>query len=100
MAEVKSGADLPLALVRLEKAITQFAPSEPDVYFELGEGYSNAGKQKEAIHWYIEALRRRPTFRHAIKQLAATLIAQGQFQRAIEVLRPAAAVPPADDALF
>jgi len=100
VAEVKNGANLPSALARLDEAITKFSPSDPEVYFELGEGYSAAGKADDAIRSYLEALRHRSNFRPAVKQLAATLINQGQFQRAIEVLRPAAMLPPADDALL
>ena len=70
------------------------------MYFELADGYSKAGKADDAIHWYNEALRRRSNFRPAIKQVAVALIDKGQFERAIEVLRPAVTVPPADDALF
>jgi len=100
VAEVKYGGNLPPAIARLKDAITKFAPQEPDVYLQLGSGYSKAGKEDEAIHWYNEALRHDSNFRPAIKQLGAALIDQGQFQRAVEVLRPAAAVPPADDALY
>lgn len=99
-AQVKNGPGLLSLIAHLAELAARFAPAEPDVYFELGEGYSKAGKEYDAIRWYHEALRRQPAFRPAIKQLAATLIAQGQYARAIEVLRPAAAVLPADDALF
>jgi predicted CXXCH cytochrome family protein len=100
LAEVKNGANLPSAIARLQDALSKLPPADPDVYFEIGDACSKGGKDDEAIHWYNEALRRRASFRPAIKQLAQALIDQGRFAQAVQVLRPAAAVPPADDGLF
>ena len=97
-AEVKHGSAAGIA--QLENAIVRFSPSAPDFYFELGDGYAREGKSDEAIRWYKEALRKRPQFRSAIKQLAATLISKGEYARATEVLRQAVAAPPLDEALF
>jgi predicted CXXCH cytochrome family protein len=97
-AEVKHGSEMGLA--HLQSAVLKDSPIEPDFYFELGDGYSRAGKQDEAIHWYNEALRRKPGFRPAIKQLAVVYIGKGQYARAVELLKQATAAPPADDALF
>jgi predicted CXXCH cytochrome family protein len=97
-AEVKHGSEGGIA--QLESAIVRYSPSAPDFYFELGDGYARAGKSDEAIRWYKEALRRKPEFRPATKQLAATLIGKGEYARATEVLRQAIAAPPADEALF
>ncbi len=97
-AEVKHGSDA--GIEHLKSAILKYSPAEPEFYFELGDGYFNAGKKSEAIHWYEEALRRKPNFRPAIKQLAAALIGKGQYAQATEVLRQAVAAPPADDALL
>jgi predicted CXXCH cytochrome family protein len=97
-AEVKHGSEG--AIAHLESAIVRYSPGAPDFYFELGDGYARAGKSDEAIRWYKEALRRKPEFRPATKQLAATLIGKGEYARATEVLRLAVAAPPADEALF
>jgi predicted CXXCH cytochrome family protein len=97
-AEVKHGSEGGIA--HLESAIVRYSPAAPDFYFELGDGYARAGKSDEAIRWYKEALRKKPTFRPATKQLAATLIGKGEYARATEVLRLAVAAPPADEALF
>jgi predicted CXXCH cytochrome family protein len=97
-AEVKHGSAAGIA--HLENAIVRYSPSAPDFYFELGDGYAREGKSDEAIRWYKEALRKRPQFRPAIKQLAATLISKGEYARATEVLRQAVAAPPLDEALF
>jgi predicted CXXCH cytochrome family protein len=97
-AEVKHGSEGGIA--RLESAIVRYSPAAPDFYFELGDGYARAGKSDEAIRWYKEALRKKPEFRPATKQLAATLIGKGEYARATEVLRLAIAAPPVDEALF
>jgi predicted CXXCH cytochrome family protein len=97
-AEVKHGSEGGIA--HLGNAIVRYSPAAPDFYFELGDGYARAGKNDEAIRWYKEALRKKPAFRPATKQLAATLIGKGEYARATEVLRQAIAAPPADEALF
>jgi predicted CXXCH cytochrome family protein len=97
-AEVKHGSEGGIA--HLESAIVRYSPAAPDFYFELGDGYARAGKSDEAIRWYKDALRKKPEFRPAIKQLAATLIGKGEYAQATEVLRQAVAAPPADEALF
>ncbi len=97
-AEVKHGTEA--GIPHLESAILRYSPAAPDFYFELGDGYARAGKSDEAIRWYKEALRKKPEFRPATKQLAATLIGKGEYARAAEVLRQAVAAPPADEALF
>jgi predicted CXXCH cytochrome family protein len=97
-AEVKHGSEGGIA--HLERAILHSSPAAPDFYFELGDGYAKAGKSDEAIRWYKEALRKKPEFRPATKQLAATLMGKGDYARATEVLRQAIAAPPADEALF
>jgi Flp pilus assembly protein TadD len=97
-AEVEHGTDLGLG--HLQNAIARYSPVEPEFYVALGNGYSKAGKQDEAIHWYNEALRRKANFRPAIKRLAAALIIKGQFARATEILEQALALPPADDTML
>jgi predicted CXXCH cytochrome family protein len=97
-AEVKHGSEGGIA--HLEHAILRSSPAAPDFYFELGDGYARAGKSDEAIRWYKEALRKKPEFRPATKQLAATLMGKGEYARATEVLRQAITAPPADEALF
>jgi predicted CXXCH cytochrome family protein len=98
VAEVKHGTSTGIA--HLQSAIAKYSPAQPEFYLELGDGYAKAGKEDEAIHWYREALRQKPDFRPATKQLAAALITNGQFARAIEILQRAVAVPPDDDALL
>jgi tetratricopeptide (TPR) repeat protein len=74
----------------LEGAIQKYAPARPEFYFELGENYLKAGKNTEAIRWYEQALRRRPGYAAATKQLIVALFATGQVERAIQTLKNAA----------
>jgi tetratricopeptide (TPR) repeat protein len=74
---------------RLEGAIQKYAPARPEFYFELGEAYLKAGKNTDAIRWYEQALRRRPRYAAARKQLVFALFATGQVERAILALRNA-----------
>jgi predicted CXXCH cytochrome family protein len=98
VAETRHGT--PTGIAHLRSAIAKHSPAEPEFYLELGDGYAKAGKQDEAIRYYNEALRHKPDFRPATKQLAAALITNGQFGRAIDILQRAVAVPPEDDALL
>jgi tetratricopeptide (TPR) repeat protein len=98
VAEVKHGTGPGIA--HLQSVIAKYSPTEPEFYLELGDAYAKSGKEEEAIHWYSEALRRKPNFRPAVKQLAAALIVSGQLTRAIDILQQTIAVPPADDALL
>ena len=97
-AEVKHGSQSGIG--HLESAILKYSPAAPDFYFELGDGYARAGKSEAAVHWYKEALRRKPGYRPALKQMAAALISRGDFAPAIDVLRQAVAAPPPDEAIF
>ncbi|HEY6988676.1 MAG TPA: tetratricopeptide repeat protein [Bryobacteraceae bacterium] len=73
-------------LARLEQAIQKYKPQRPELYFELGEAYRKAGKNADAIRWYEEALRRRPDYSAAAKQLVAALFATGQTAYATRLL--------------
>ena len=97
-AEVKHGSQSGIG--HLESAILKYSPAAPDFYFELGDGYARAGKSEAAVHWYKEALRRKPGYRPALKQMAAALISRGDYAPAIDVLRQAVAAPPPDEAIF
>ncbi len=77
-------------IVPLEGALQKYAPARPEFYFELGETYLKAGKNTEAIRWYEQALRRRPGYPAATKQLVFALFATGQVERAAQILKTAA----------
>jgi predicted CXXCH cytochrome family protein len=75
----------------LEQAIEKYAPARPEFYFELGEAYLKAGRNADAIRWYDQALRRRPGYSPATKQLVVALFATGRIAAATRVLDKAPA---------
>jgi predicted CXXCH cytochrome family protein len=87
VAQVRDGADLAAGIPRLQRAIEQLKPPQPEFYLELARAYSKAGNTREAVHWCDAALRIRPGFRPAMKELGTALIAAGDLARAAEVLR-------------
>ena len=99
VAEVKDGSRGAQAIARLQAAVIKDAPAAPEFYFELAHAYFKAGQNGEAIRWYEQALRRRPVYPAAAKELTVALVAEGKTVRAEQVLREAAAASPADDRL-
>jgi predicted CXXCH cytochrome family protein len=86
VAQVQQGANLEKGIPRLKAALEQSKPAGPRPYLELGRAYAKAGKPENAVPWFEAALQRDPTFQPAQRELGATLVALGQFRRAIEVL--------------
>ena len=100
VAEVKDGSNGAQAIAQLRAATEKFAPTAPEFYFELAHAYFKEKKNAEAVHWYEEALRRRPIYQAASEELAVALNAEGQAQRAEKVLQEAAAASPEDGQLL
>jgi len=100
LAEVKDGSTGQDGIARLQKAILQYSPSEPEFYYELAYAYSKAGHHAEAVLQYQEALRRRPVYPAAAKGLAVSLLAQDRAALAENVLSRAAAFSSTDDQLL
>jgi tetratricopeptide (TPR) repeat protein len=82
-------------IARLESAIRQDHPAQPEFYFELGRAYVKSGDAEKGIHWLEESLRVRPDFAPAMKELAAALADSGQLDRAAQTLEK---LNPAQDA--
>ncbi|SPF50591.1 TPR repeat-containing protein [Candidatus Sulfopaludibacter sp. SbA4] len=89
VAQARQQANPDAGIASLQSAIERFHPQEPAFYFELGRACRNAGRREQAIRWLEEALRRRPGFRPAMKELAAALSDSGQLARAAEILEGA-----------
>ncbi|MGH9590977.1 MAG: tetratricopeptide repeat protein [Terracidiphilus sp.] len=100
VAEVKDGSQGAPAIARLQAALVKNAPGAPEFYFELAHAYSKEGQNGNSIHWYEEALRRRPAYPAASEELAVALNAQGKTARAEHALREASAASPGDDRLL
>ena len=100
VAQVEHESNLEGGIPRLEQALARLKPDAPEFYLELGKAESKDGRTKEAIYWFQEAIRRRAGFHDALRELAATFAAAGDFGRAVEVgVRACAQQPPDTTAL-
>ena len=100
IAQTQRAANLQSGIPRLRQAIEKYSPAAPEFYFEMGRAYGQSGNRDEAIHWYEEALRRRPGFRPAAREMVVALLSAGQLDRAAEEASKAAASPLHDAADF
>jgi len=89
VAQVRDGANLDSGIPQFRQAIERRKPGQPEFYLELAKAYSKTGNFGEAVRWCVEALRVRPGFGPAIRELGAELIQAGDFTRAVETLRQA-----------
>ena len=96
LAKVKEKGAGPQAVAGFEKAINQYSPKEPEFYFELAHAYFTAGDSAVAVYWYEDALRRRPVYPQAAKELAVSLLMEKRQANAEQVLKEASAKSPGD----
>ena len=89
VAQVRDGANQDAGIPRLRQSIERRQPAQPEFYLELAKAYSKSGNFTEAARWCDEALRVRPGFAPAVRELGAALIQAGDFARAAEALRQA-----------
>src|SRR5262249_20671906 len=61
VAQVTDGANLEGGIARLQKTIETYRPAEAEFYYELANAYSKTGRNQQAIRYYEEALRRKPS---------------------------------------
>jgi predicted CXXCH cytochrome family protein len=87
VAQVRDGSNLDSGIPRLRQAIERQKPAQPEFYLELAKAYGKSGNASEAVRWCEEALRIRPGFAPAVKELGAALIRAGDFEHAAETLR-------------
>jgi tetratricopeptide (TPR) repeat protein len=99
-AQVQNGANLSAGIPQLEQALEKYRPARHEAYFELAEAYSKAGEREKAVHWYEEALRRRPDYRPTLRQLALAFSRTGRLAQAATILEQAVALNPADGAAY
>jgi tetratricopeptide (TPR) repeat protein len=88
-AQVAEGANLKAGIARLQKAIETYRPAQAEFYVELANAYSKTGQSANAIPYYEEALRRRPSFPAAQRNYAAALISSGRVAAAVKALEAA-----------
>jgi predicted CXXCH cytochrome family protein len=100
VAEVEDGSFGDAGIARLQQAILKYTPSASQFYFEVAHAYSNIGNNEQAIHWYEEALRRKPDDSGAAKELATSLLSESHTAQAETTLRDAFAKSPNDAQLI
>jgi len=100
MAQVRQGSNLKTGIPRLEAAIEKYRPPEGEFYFELAEAYNKVGLADKAIAMYRQTLLRKPDFRPAVQQLAATLGRTGHLSEAAETLQKALTAGPQDASML
>jgi predicted CXXCH cytochrome family protein len=93
VAQVLEGANLAAGISRLQRALDNFKPRQPEFYVALGDAWMKSNRQEEAIHWFNDALGLQPGFRPALEELGGALIAAGRLEQAAEVLEKATAPP-------
>ena len=79
----------PAARLQQAQAWWQAHPEDPRLTFELAEAHDAAGKEREAIRWYDEALGlglREPHRHRALIQKAASLRQLGELDQAAALL--------------
>jgi predicted CXXCH cytochrome family protein len=90
----------PEPLLKLQSILISQRPSAPEPYVALGQAYARRGDNTSAIQWFEDALKQRPEYLPAFRELVPALFAAGQDDRAIEVLNQAIARYPDDDQLL
>ncbi len=100
LAKVQDGSRGAPAIAHLEEDLLKDSPAASEFYFELAHAYSKVGRDADAVRWYEEALRRRPVYPAASKELAIALVAADKMPRAEEILSRAAAASPDDGQLL
>jgi tetratricopeptide (TPR) repeat protein len=92
LAQVQDGADLAGGIPRLERAIEQYRPARPDMYYELARAHAKTSNFAAVIRWCEEALTRDGTFAPALKELAAAAVKLHRLADAARALEKAVAL--------
>jgi tetratricopeptide (TPR) repeat protein len=96
IAQVGLGNNVEAGLPVLALEITRQKPREAEFYIVLGDAQQSAGKRKEAVAAYEQAVQVAPQSARALRSLAIALGADGQVRRAAEVFERAVQLSPAD----
>jgi tetratricopeptide (TPR) repeat protein len=100
LAQVQQASNLAGGIPRLQRAIEEHHPTNPEFYYELARAYAKAGDDARCVRWCNEALRRSAGFVPALKERAAAELRAGRSQPAAEALEQAAALHPRDAYVF
>ncbi|HVV47354.1 MAG TPA: tetratricopeptide repeat protein, partial [Bryobacteraceae bacterium] len=96
VAQVGLKNNLDDGLPQLEREITRQKPTNTQFYIVLGDALQSAGKPREAVTAYEQALRLKPDSLPALRSLADALAAAGEHTRAGETLKRAVRMAPDD----
>ena len=89
------GSNLKSGIARLERSIALFKPQHPEFYFELANAYAKTGQHGKAFGWYEQALRRKPGYLPASRQLrGGAAPTSGRLPDAVKVLEAAQSIGP------
>jgi tetratricopeptide (TPR) repeat protein len=72
----------------------------PNIYFNLGTAYMEAGDHRQAAEAFEEAIRLHPSYVKAMLNLTATLIVLEEHERALEVISEAEVLSPGDPQIW
>jgi predicted CXXCH cytochrome family protein len=92
LAQVQHGADLAGGIPRLERAIEQYRPARPQMYYELARAHAKTSNFAAVVRWCEQALTRDGTFVPALKELAAAAVQLGRLADAARALEKAVAL--------
>ena len=96
VAQVALENNLQAGLPVLAREIGRQKPGEAEFYIVLGDAWQKAGRPREAVAAYEQALQLNPKSLHAWRSLAAGLSAGGESARAAEILKQAVEMAPSD----
>jgi len=100
IAQTENASNLDTGTSRLRQAMEKYKPDNATFYFAMGSAYAKSAKNKEAIPWFEEAIRRRSDYKQALRALALTLAASGDLTRAAQVGERAAATDHPDTSVL
>jgi predicted CXXCH cytochrome family protein len=92
LAQVQQGANLAGGIPRLERAIEQYRPTRPEIYYELARAYSKTSNFTAVVRWCEEALARDGNFVPALKELGGAAVKLGRLDDAARALEKAVAL--------
>jgi Tfp pilus assembly protein PilF len=99
IAQVDDG-DGVQGLQHLQTVLERDAPSRPEPYLEMARALVRRGREADAIPWFERALAKDSDNLGAMREMGVALLAIGQGDRAVALLRQAVTLYPKDDLLL
>jgi tetratricopeptide (TPR) repeat protein len=96
VAQVRNGNNVNEGIARLIAAGDKLNLALPEFWVDLGDGLIKAGRSKEAVARYQEAVRRNPNLLPAWMGLGRAYEKSGEISRAAEAFERATAIAPKD----